>query len=355
MSPAPRLRLWWIVGLAAVALLPLVVRVFFPNSEKYYLHLLIQILLWSFIYTGWSLMGRFGLTSLGHGAFTGIGAYVTVLLWNYAGVTPWLGIPVAVVVAIIVALLVGYPCFRLRIVGHYFALLTLALTEFVRLCIVGLRDYTGGSLGTQPARYGDGVSLYALQFEPDRVLSYYIALALWLVGLYVWWRVDRGMDRYALDAASQDEDAAASVGIDVTREKLKITAISAAMCAVGGAFYAQYQMYIGPETIAGLGVSLNIVFAVIAGGMWVMLGPTVGAVFTQVLSEVLRVTIQSSAGLEKLLGTAVLALDTLIYGLLLVLFIIYMPKGILGTLLERRKKKAAVPTASPAQVFPRQT
>ena len=68
------------------------------------------------------------------------------------------------------ALLVGYPCFRLRITGHYFALLTLALTEFVRLCIVGLRDYTGGSLGTQPQRYGDGISLYALQFEPDRML-----------------------------------------------------------------------------------------------------------------------------------------------------------------------------------------
>ena len=219
-------------------LLPLAVRFVFPAAEKYYLHLLIQILIWSFIYTGWSLMGRFGLTSLGHGAFTGIGAYVMVLLWNYGGITPWIGIPVAVVVSVVVALLVGYPCFHLRIIGHYFALLTLALTEFVRLCIVGLRDYTGGSLGTQPARYGDGVSLYALQFEPDRVLSYYVALALWAVGLYIWWRVDRSMDRYALDAASQDEDAAASVGIDVTREKLKITAISAAMCAVGGAIYA---------------------------------------------------------------------------------------------------------------------
>jgi branched-chain amino acid transport system permease protein len=339
-----------LIGLLVLIALPFAVRYGFAASEKYYLHLMIQILIWSFIYTGWSLMGRFGLTSLGHGAFTGIGAYVMVLLWNYAGVTPWIGIPVAVVIAIVVALLVGYPCFRLRIVGHYFALLTLALTEFVRLCIVGLRDFTGGSLGTQPARYGNGISLYALQFEPDRVLSYYIALALWLVGLYVWWRVDRGMDRYALDAASQDEDAAASVGIDVTREKLKITAISAAMCAVGGAIYAQYQMYIGPETIAGLGVSLNIVFAVIAGGMWVMLGPTVGAVFTQLLSEVLRVTIQSSTALEKLLGTAVLALDTMIYGLLLVLFIIYMPKGILGTLLERRARKSAAPTPSPAQV-----
>jgi branched-chain amino acid transport system permease protein len=328
-----------ILGLLAVALLPLAVRVFLGPSEKYYLHLLIQILLWSFIYTGWALMGRFGLTSLGHGAFTGIGAYVTVMLWNYAGITPWLGIPVAVLAATVVGVLIGYPCFSLRITGHYFGLLTLALTEFVRLCIVGLRDYTGGSLGTQPKRYGDGVSLYAMQFEPDRVLSYYIVFALWLFGLYVWWRVDRSMDRYALDAASQDEDAASSVGINVTKEKLKITALSSGMCALGGAIYGQYQMYIGPDTIAGLGTSLNMVFAVVSGGVWVMLGPTVGAVFTQILSEGLRVAIQSSATLKSTLGSAALALDGAIYGLLLILFIIYMPKGILGTILEQRARR----------------
>jgi len=328
---ALRVRPAAVIGILAVAALPLLVRLVFPASEKYYLHLLIQILLWAFIYTGWSLMGRFGLTSLGHGAFTGIGAYTTVMLWNFAGLTPWLGIPIGIMLASIVGVLVGYPCFRLRITGHYFALLTLALTEFVRLCIVGLRDYTGGSLGTQPKRSGDGISLYAMQFEPDRMLSYYIVFALWLFGLYIWLRVDRSMDRYALDAASQDEDAAASVGIDVTREKLKITALSSALCAFGGAVFAQYQMYIGPDTIAGLGLSLNIVFAVIAGGMWTLLGPTVGAVFTQVLAEGLRVAIQGSATLKGLLGSSALALDQAIYGLLLVLFIIYMPKGILGT------------------------
>jgi branched-chain amino acid transport system permease protein len=330
---ASRLRPGAFAGLLAVAALPLLVRVLFPDSEKYYLHLLIQILLWSFIYTGWSLMGRFGLTSLGHGAFTGIGAYTTVLLWNFAGLPPWIGIPAGVLLATAVGVLIGYPCFRLRITGHYFALVTLALTEFVRLCIVGLRDYTGGSLGTQPARFGDGISLYAFQFEPDRMLAYYIAFALWLV--------DRSMDRYALDAASQDEDAAASVGIDVTREKLKITALSSGMCALGGAIFAQYQMYIGPETIAGLGVSLNIVFAAIAGGMWVLLGPTVGAVFTQLLAEGLRVAIQGSATLRSLLGSSALALDQMIYGLLLILFIIYMPRGILGTLLNWRGRAVA--------------
>ncbi len=330
---------WAAAGLAALVAIPLVIRLGFPGGERYYLHLLIQILLWSFIYTGWSLMGRFGLTSLGHGAFTGIGAYATVLLWNYAGLSPWIGIPVAMAVATVVAVLVAYPCFSLRITGHYFALMTLALTEFVRLCIVGWRDYTGGSLGTQPKRAGDGVSLVAAQFEPDRVLSYYIALALWAFGLWVWLRVDRSMDRYALEAASQDEEATASVGVDVTRVKLKITGLSAAMCALGGAVYGQYQMYIGPDTIAGLGVSLNIVFGVIAGGLGVLLGPTVGAVFTQVLSEGLRVAIQGSSTLTGTFGSAALALDMAVYGLLLVLFIIYMPKGILGTILDARRRR----------------
>jgi branched-chain amino acid transport system permease protein len=319
--------------------LPFFVRIGFPASEKYYLHLAIQILLWAFIYTSWSLMGRFGLTSLGHGAFTGLGAYVTVLLWNFAGLPPLAGIPIAMAIAAVAALLVGFPCFTLRITGHYFALLTLAFTELVRLLIVGLRDYTGGSLGTQPRRYGDGISLWAVQFEPDRMLAYYIALVVWIIGLMAWILIDRSMDRYALDAASQDEDAAASVGINVTREKLKITALSAGMSAFGGAMYGQYQMYIGPDTIAGLGLSLNIVFACIAGGLWTLLGPTFGAVFTQLMTEFLRVGVQGSTTLQAILGPKALALDTMIYGLLLVLFIIYMPRGILGTLIDRWSRR----------------
>ncbi len=138
----------------------------------------------------------------------------------------------------------------------------------------------------------------------------------------------------------QDEDAAASVGIDVTREKLKITAISAAMCAFGGAIYGQYQMYIGPDTIAGLGLSLNIVFAVHRRGH-------LDAARARRSAPCSRRSWPSSCAsackartrCKPCSGQRALALDTMIYGLLLVLFIIYMPKGILGTLIDRWSRK----------------
>jgi branched-chain amino acid transport system permease protein len=320
-----------VAGVALLALVPLV------GLSDYHLHVLVTILLWSFIYTAWSLMGRFGLVSLGHGAFLGIGAYAVTMLWNHFGLSPWLGIPVALALAAVVALVIGYPCFRFRITGHYFALVTLALSEVVRLLIVALRDWTGGSLGVTPrtALAESTFSLPALQFA-DKEVWFYIMLVCWLGGLLIWRLVDRSMARLAMLAISQEEDAAASVGINVTRTKLGITLISAAMTALGGALYGQYQMYINPETVSGIAISLQIVFAVIAGGMFVQLGPTAGALITLLLTESLRV----------LVGHEVHGLDGTIYGLMLVLFIIYMPKGILGKILElwERRRSGTPPS-----------
>jgi branched-chain amino acid transport system permease protein len=231
------------------------------------------------------------------------------------------------------AVVIGWPCFRFRIVGHYFALVTLALSEVVRLIIIALRDYTGGSLGMTPksALTQGPVSILALQFA-DKTVWYYILLVVWIAGLAIWQRVDRSMARMALEAISDEEGAAASVGIDVTRTKLGIAVLSAALAAFGGALYGQYQLYINPDIVAGIGLSLQIVFASIAGGMFMQLGPTVGAVFTLLLTEILRVAI----------GHDVHGLDTTIYGLMLVVFIIFMPKGIVGTARElwRRRREA---------------
>jgi branched-chain amino acid transport system permease protein len=319
-------------GLALLVLFPLVA----PGN--YPLHLAIMCLLWGYVYTGWSIMGRLGMVSLGHGAFLGIGAYSVVMLWNHFSVSPWIGIAVGVALSTVVALMIGIPCFRFRIVGHYFALVTLALSEVTRLVIVALRDQTGGSLGATPntaLAQGNAVAIGALQFQP-KVIWFYVMLALWLFGLWVWSRVDRGMTRLALEAISHEEDAAASIGINVTRSKLFVTLISAVMTSLGGALYAQYQLYINPETVSGIGISLQMVFGVIAGGMFVMLGPTVGAVFTLMLAEGLRLALGEHF-------KSFPALDLALYGLMLVLFIIYMPHGILGAALARwrRDRKTA--------------
>ena len=330
MTMSPRYA--WPVGVALLIALPFVYR------DPYHLHILILILIWSFAYTSWSMMGRFGLVSLGHGAFMGVGAYVPALLWNYYGVTPWLGIPASVAAAVLLAIVVGYPCFRRRVVGHYFALVTLALSQVVLLSLVAARDITGGSLGfTQKAV---GHSWYALQF-PEKGYFYVIAVALWLAGLLVWRAIDRGIGREALEAISEDEDAAAAVGIDVMRQKMRVTLISAALTAVGGAIYGQYVMYLNPETVSGIAVSLQIVFAAIAGGVYSLLGPSVGSLLTLSLTEGLRVWF----------GTDYIGAANTIYGILLVLCIIFMPQGVVGALRGISLKRA--PGGRPAAVAAR--
>jgi len=217
---------------------------------------------------------------------------------------------------------IGYPCFRFRITGHYFALLTLALSAIVLQVVTATRDVTGGSLGYTPERYEGGSSIYAVQFIGKQTW-YLIALGVWACGLLIRYRVDRSMLRYALEAIAEDEDAAAAAGVHVTAEKLKVTVLSAAMTAFGGAIYCQYQMFISPDTVSGIAVSLQMVFATVVGGIYVLLGPTFGAAVTILLTEALRIWF----------GTAAVGWDNLVYGTLLVVFIIFLPQGVLGSFL----------------------
>lgn len=306
----------WAAGGAALVALP------FVMTSPYPLHILITILIWSFAYTSWSMMGRFGLVSLGHGGFMGVGAYAVVLAWNKLGLSPWLGIPLGLASAALLALVVAWPCFRFRITGHYFALVTLALSGIVLQVITATREITGGSLGITPNRVADASPLVSLQFT-GKTTWYLIALGVWAAGIAIWYAVERSMMRYALEAISEDEDAAAAAGVNVTAEKLKITVLSAVMTAMAGALYCQYQMFVSPDTVSGISVSLQMVFAVVVGGLYVALGPTVGAVITILLGEALRIGF----------GTSAVGWDNLIYGLLLVVFIIFLPQGILGSVM----------------------
>lgn len=290
------------------------------DVPTYGMHILVQILLWASIYSAWTLLGRFGIMSLGHGGFVGIGAYGVVLLWNLLGITPWIGIPISVLATMAVAFAVGYPCFRLRVVGHNFALVTLALSVVVQLAIVAARDLTGGSLGLTP-RTEAAMPLLALQFANKRIALLFAA-GFWLFSLWVWNRLDRSMVRVSLAASAEQEDAAAAIGINVAMEKLKVLLISAAVTSVGGSMLGQYLMYVNPDTFSGPPVSLQMLYASVAGGMYTALGPTVGSALTLALTEFLRIWF----------GTQFIGAANTIYGLMLIVFVIFMPQGIWGTI-----------------------
>ena len=237
--------------------------------------------------------------------------------------------------AVVLALIVAYPCSRFGIVGHYFGLVTLAVGEVVRLLLIAERDWTGGSLGLTLKTAGDA-SFLAIQYADKRVF-YYGALVVWLGGLWVWHRLDRSMARAAMEAIGEDETAAASVGIHVPRFKLGITALSAALTALGGVAYAQYIAYVNPETLAGdrrlaphrvRGRARRHVLAAGAHRRH------------RADDRALASTCGRRSGV-KLIGMA----ET-IYGLLLVLFIIFLPSGIYGSLRDlaprpRRRAGAA--------------
>jgi len=325
-------RLWAVLIVAVLAVGPFLP---FGRMREYVVHVIVQIFIWSFVGGAWSLMGRFGLGSLGHGAFLGVGAYATCLLWNFFGLTPWIGGLVAILLTVALAVVIGYPCSRFQVVGHYFGLVTLAVSEVVRLLIIAERDWTGGSLGVSLKPAPSDSSIWALQFADKRVF-YYVAMALWLFGLWVWVRVDRSMASRAMEAIGEDETAAASVGIHVTRFKLGITVLSAALTALGGVILVQYLAYANPDTMSGIGVSLRIVFAVVLGGMYSLLGPSVGTALTIALSEFLRIYF----------GIKLIGIAETIYGLVLILCIIFLPAGIYGSLRDSLRRRATARTAT---------
>ena len=271
-------------------------------------------------------MGRFGVVSLGHGAFLGLGAYTCALLFNFYGLSPWVGMLLGGLVAVLFAFLIGYACFRSGVIGDYFALVTLALGEIVALTIIAFRDITGGSLGFTLKSVG--TSFLYLQSE-KKIHFYYISLCFLILALLVWKWIDRSKMQKAMRAIGEDEIAASTLGIGIIRYKMIITMISAFTTAIGGVLYAQYVTYLNPHTLSGVPVSLEVAFKAILGGMFSLWGPTVGTALIVALEEYIRVSY----------GGTFVGFSQIIYGMALVLLIIFLPKGIYGTLQDLFKKK----------------
>jgi len=302
------------VALAVLLLAALLFPWFF--QLPYYRDLVIKIYLFAMLAQAWNILaGYCGQISLGHAVFFGAGAYTSTVLQLTLGVNPWLGLLAGMIVAIGLSLLIGYPCFRLR--GHYFAIATIAVGEIVHTVAINW-DFIGGARGlTLPFRKD---SLLAFQFGTSKYPYYYVILALLILCLAVSRWIERSRVGYYLRAIREDPAAAQSVGIDITRYKLIAMGISAAFVAAGGTFYAQYVLYIDPDSTLPLALSILVCLLAVVGGVGTLWGPLVGAALLIPLSEFTRI---------KFGGTGS-AVDLLIYGALLTSVAVFQPSGLVG-------------------------
>ena len=303
---------WLLLGVLIIAALV------FPWFFRlpYHRDLAIKILLYALLAQAWNILaGYCGQISLGHAVFFGAGAYTGSVLQMAAGWNPWVGLLAGVVIAAGLSQVIGYPCFRLR--GHYFAIATIAVGEIVQTLAINW-EFIGGARGLTLPIHQD--SLVAFQFHSSKYAYYYIILALAALCFCVTWRIEKSRLGYYLRAIREDPGAAQSVGIPVTKYKLVAMAISAAFVAAGGSFYTQYVLYLDPDSVFQLSLSILICLLAVVGGTGTLWGPLVGAALMIPLSEFTRIQFGGT-------GSAV---DLLIYGALLTIVAVFQPAGLVG-------------------------
>jgi branched-chain amino acid transport system permease protein len=285
-------------------------------AQPYPRDVMIRIFLYALLAQAWNLLGGYcGQVSLGNAVFFGIGAYASSVLSLRWGVSPWLGILAGIVLAVAVSQAIGYPCFRLR--GHYFAIATIGIGEIVQTAAINW-DAIGGARGLWLPIKPE--TLANFQFHRAKWVYYYIALALVATVFGVTLLVQRSRLGYYFRAIREDPTAAESLGIALTRYKLLAIAASAAFTAVGGTFYAQYVLFIDPESVLPTSLSILVCLVAVMGGVGTLWGPALGAAVLIALSETTRIW----------LGGTGKAVDLMIYGGLIVLVSVFQPGGLMG-------------------------
>ena len=288
----------------------------------------VLVLLFAALGTAWNLLGGYaGQISFGHAAFFGTGAYTSTLLLRHLGVSPWLGMVAGAALAAALAVAVGWPTFRLA--GHYFAIATIVVGEIAHT-LVRNADAVGGARGLFLPIVPSALASY--QFHEGRRPYYFVALGLYALALAVTLAVERRRMGYYLRAIREDPLAAQGVGVSVLRYKLGAAALSAALTALGGTFYAQYVLFIDAESVFPLSLSVLIALVPILGGAGQALGPLLGAAVLVPLSELTRIAF----------GGTGQGLDLVIYGGLIVLVAVLQPGGLV-TLFRRPPRPPATP------------
>ncbi len=283
-----------------------------------YLHMVILIFFYAYLTSSWNMVGGFaGVLPLGHSVFIGIGAYTSTILYLQYGISPWLGMIVGGILAMLTGIFIGLPTFKMR--GAYFALATIAFAEGVRVMVENI-DYLGpfnlnGPRGLQIPPLDIGIVNFMFQGKEP---YYYIILIMLLGVLALTWAISRSKLGYYLNAGGEEPEAAMALGVNVARAKLIAMAMSSFLTAIAGTFYAQFALFIHPKSIISLDLSFEIAFIALIGGRGSIAGPILGALLLRPVSDFSRIYF----------GDIFPGLHLVIFGVVLILVMIYQPRGI---------------------------
>jgi branched-chain amino acid transport system permease protein len=330
MSQRRELTSYWSILLvtAGFALLPL------GLTSNAMLNFLAFAMIITLAAQGWNVIGGFGgQFSFGHAAFFGTGAYAMALLQVRFAVNPWLALPLASVLGGCAGWIIGYLAFRARLRGSYFALVTLAFAEVLRI-VAHAWGFTGAAAGVLvPLRLDPA----QMQFS-DRRVFYWFALLLVTIVLVASRFITRSRFGAQLVALRENEDAARALGVNTLVVKLTALIISAAITATAGALYTQKFLYLDASLAYGSWISVDALLAPIIGGLGTVFGPLVGTIVLLGLGEITKILF------SQLTGGALPGIDLVAFGGLLILCVAFAPRGVIG-LVARRALKA--PRATP--------
>jgi len=295
------------------------------TSSNVVLNFLTVALLIALVGQGWNVLGGYGgQYSFGHAAFFGTGAYVTSILQTRYGVNAWLGFALGIAGGALVGAVIGALTFRSGLKGSYFALVTLAFAEVLRI-LASVAPITGAGVGILVTL---DLRPEAFQFQ-SRAPFYWILLALVGLSLVVVRLIEHSRFGAWLVAVRENEDAARALGVDATRVKLAAITVSAAMTAAAGAFYVQYFLFIDSGIAYGPWISIEALLAPIVGGIGTVFGPLLGALAVRILGELTKLAVGDAPGL-----------DLVIFGSVLILVVAFAPRGIAGVLSDARRRVA---------------
>jgi len=301
-------------------------------SSNVVLNFLVVALLIALVGQGWNLLGGYGgQYSFGHAAFFGTGAYVTAVLQMRYGVNAWLGFAAGIAAGALAGAVIGALSFRSGLKGSYFALVTLAFAEVLRI-IASVAPVTGAGAGMLVKL---DLRPEAFQFQ-SRAPFYWIALGLVGVSLMLVRAIEDSRFGAYLVAIRENEDAAQALGVNTTLVKLAAMTISAAITAAGGCFYVQYFLFVDAGIAYGPWISIEAMLAPIIGGAGTVFGPLLGALVVKTLGELAKLAAGDAPGL-----------DLVIYGGVLIAVVSVAPHGIAGVVLALRRRVQPLGIAPP--------